>query len=385
MTPIYLDYNATTPLDPRVFEIMKPYLLENFGNPSNTSHRWGLVAERAVEKARSQVADLLGCYPNELTFTSSSTESNNWVLWGLTHQLRKNNPGEKIHILTSEVEHSSVLKPLQFLKSHFDVEVDFLPVTSQGLVSVEKALEMIKPHTRLMSFIWVNNEIGTINPLLELLKLAQDRQILFHTDATQAVGKIQIDLSKLPIDFMSFSSHKIYGPKGAGVMYCKKSSQNKITPLIFGGGHERGQRSGTLNVPAIVGLGEACRILGEEMAEEVPRYRELQNLFWSEVSKLIPEARLNGAPLAEGQRAPTNLSLTLPQSFSVDDLQELGLAVSFGSACSTTSTEMSHVLRGIGLGIEQAQKTIRLSLGRWTTASEIKESALRLKSLMKIH
>ncbi|MGZ3781698.1 MAG: cysteine desulfurase family protein, partial [Pseudobdellovibrionaceae bacterium] len=252
---IYLDYNATTPVDPQVFQAMEPYFKEYFGNPASAIHQWGWMAENAVSKARSQVASLIGAKTSEVIFTAGATESNNWCVFGLISKIREENPKEPIHFITSCIEHSSVMKSMQEAQK-MGVEVDFLPVNKFGQVELDAVRKAIKPHTKLMSFIWVNNEIGTINPIPEIAKLAKEHQIYLHTDATQAAGKIPLNVTEMGIDLMSFSAHKIYGPKGVGALYIRsKDPKVQINPLIYGGGQEKGLRSGTLNVPAIVGFG----------------------------------------------------------------------------------------------------------------------------------
>lgn len=366
---IYLDYNATTPLDPRVFEAMKPYFLENFGNPASGQHAWGWTAEAAVTKARAQVAALVNAKPQEIYFTSGSTEGNNWAFFGLFHQMRIENPGAPIHLLTSAVEHSSVLKSAEALAA-MGAEVEFLPVNKYGQVEVEQVRRALKPHTRLLSFIWTNNEIGTINPMLELAQLAKDNKIYFHSDATQAVGKSLVDLQKVGVDLLTFSGHKIYGPKGVGACYLR--SQNPrvtLQPLLYGGGHERGLRSGTVNVPGAVGLGAACEIAAQELATEEKRTSQLRDLIWTRLSAHFPKAKLNGHPT---ERSPINVSVTLPGCSlenALPHLQKIGFST--GSACSAGRTSRSHVLAAIGLSEEEASCTLRLSVGRMTTEAEV--------------
>ncbi|MDG0817841.1 cysteine desulfurase family protein [Bdellovibrio svalbardensis] len=369
---IYLDYNATTPVDPEVYARMEPYFKEYFGNPASAGHHWGWAADNAVQKARGQVASLIGAKANELIFTSGATEANNWVIFGLISKLRNENPYEPIHMITSCVEHSSTMKAMEAAQK-LNVEVDFLPVNLYGQVDPEAVRKAIKPHTKLMSFIWVNNEIGTINPISEIAKIAKENQIYLHTDATQAVGKIPMNVTELGIDLMSFSGHKIYGPKGVGALFIRsKDPKVQINPLIYGGGQERGLRSGTLNVPAIVGLGFAAEICQRHLYTEAARLLSLRQLLWQKLQVAIPGIRMNGHPT---ERSPNNLSVTLPVKTDslLSHLQKLG--VSTGSACSSGAMTVSHVLRGIGLNSDQAQSTLRLSLGRWTTENEILRAA----------
>jgi cysteine desulfurase len=365
--PIYLDYNATTPLDPRVFEIMLPYFRDHFGNSASSQHPWGWKASAAVEKARQQVAKLLGAKSSEIFFTSGSTESNNWVLQALVKS--------GTHVLSSNVEHSSVSKTLEHLKQ-LGAEVEFVPVNKFGQVEIEEIKSRIRPHTRLLSFMWVNNEIGSFNPVKEIGELAREHQILFHTDATQAVGKVEINLDELNIDFLSLSAHKIYGPKGTGALYIRSGLE--IEPLILGGGHEKGYRSGTLNVPGVVGLGAACEICFAEMTAETQRLTEMRKSFFKELAALVPCVQLNGHP---EDRACNNLSLT----FKGQCLEEastflMNLGFSTGSACHSGKGHASPVLKAIGLSDADASATIRLSIGRFTTEDDLRQTLLSLKN-----
>ncbi|UYL09642.1 cysteine desulfurase [Bdellovibrio sp. SKB1291214] len=369
---LYLDYNATTPVDPQVFTAMEPYFKEFFGNPASVGHHWGWAAENGVQKARMQVASFIGAKSSEITFTSSATESNNWVIFGLLSKLREENPNQPIHFITSCVEHSSVIKAMLAAEKQ-GVEVDFLPVNKYGQVEIETLRQAIKPHTKLISLIWVNNEIGSINPILEIAQLAKEKQIYLHTDATQAIGKLKVDVTGMGIDLMSFSAHKMYGPKGSAALYIRgKDPKVVLNPLIYGGGQEKGLRSGTLNVPAIVGLGVASELCKNGLDSEIARMTSLRNLLWSKLQAAIPGLRLNGHPM---ERSPINLNITLP-GIKVESLtakiQKLG--ISTGSACSSGSMTISHVLKGIGLSPEEAQCTFRISLGRWTTEEDIQRA-----------
>lgn len=374
---IYLDYNATTPVDPQVFRAMEPYFKEYFGNPASAGHHWGWAAENAVAKARTQVASLIGAKSLEITFTSGATESNNWVIFGLLSKLREENPYEPIHFITSCIEHSSIMKAMAAVQK-MGVEVDVLPVNRFGQVELETIRKVLKPHTKLMSFIWVNNEIGTINPIPEIARLAREHKIYLHTDATQAVGKIPVNVTDMGVDLMSFSGHKIYGPKGVGALYMRsKDPKVQINPLIYGGGQEKGLRSGTLNVPGIVGLGVAAEICQQNLPLESARMTELRQFFWMKLQEAIPGVRLNGHP---SERAPNNLNITLPGYKTeqlLSRLQKLG--VSTGSACGTGAMVISHVLTGIGLSSEDVQCSLRLSLGRWTTEEELLKATEILK------
>ncbi|WP_374078835.1 cysteine desulfurase family protein [Bdellovibrio bacteriovorus] len=375
---IYLDYNATTPVDPQVFQAMEPYFKEHFGNPASAGHHWGWLAENAVTKARAQVASLIGAKSSEIIFTGGATESNNWVIFGLISKLREENPHEPLHFITSCIEHSSIMKAMAAAQK-MGVEVDFLPVNNFGQVELETIRKALKPHTKLMSFIWVNNEIGTINPIPEIARLAKEHKIYLHTDATQAAGKIPVNVTEMGIDLMSFSAHKIYGPKGVGALYIRsKDPKVQINPLIYGGGQERGLRSGTVNVPGVVGFGVASEICEKNLPNEFAKLTELRGLLWQKLQAAIPGIRLNGHPT---ERAPNNLNITLPGYKTeqlVPRLQKLG--VSTGSACGTGAMVISHVLKGLGMSTEDVQCSLRLSLGRWTTEEDILRAVELLKN-----
>lgn len=374
---IYFDYNATTPVDPAVFKAMEPYFKEYFGNPASAAHHWGWAAENATQKARMQVASSIGAKASEITFTSGATESNNWVIFGLLSKIREENANEKIHFITSCVEHSSIMKGMAATQK-LGVEVDFLPVNKFGQIEIETVRAAIKPHTKLISLIWVNNEIGSINPVAEVAKIAKEKQIYFHTDATQAMGKIPVNVTELGIDMMSFSAHKIYGPKGIGGLYLRsKDPKVQLNPLIYGGGQEKGLRSGTLNVPAIVGLGVAAELCQQNLATEAAHLTTLKDLLWQKLQVAIPGVRLNGHPT---ERSPMNLNVLLPVKTEaiIPRLHKLG--ISTGSACSSGAMSVSHVLSGIGLSPEEAQSSVRLSIGRWTTEDEISRAVDILRS-----
>lgn len=377
---IYLDYNATTPVDPQVFDAMEPYFKNHFGNPASAGHHWGWTAESAVTKARSQVASLINAKSSEITFTAGATESNNWVIFGLIAKVREENPYEPIHIITSCVEHSSIMKALSAAQK-MGVEVDYLPVNRFGQVEVETLRQAIKPHTKLITLIWVNNEIGTINPLANIVPLAKENKIYLHSDATQAVGKIPVNMTDIGIDLMSFSGHKIYGPKGIGALYMRsKDPKVQINPLIYGGGQEKGLRSGTLNVPGIVGLGVAAEICQQNLPLEATRLTELRQLLWQRLQVAIPGIRLNGHAT---ERAPNNLNITLPGYKTeqiIPGLQKLG--VSTGSACGTGAMVISHVLKGLGMSADEIQCSLRLSLGRWTSEEDIINAVNILKNAL---
>lgn len=374
---IYLDYNATTPVDPQVYEKMEPYFREHFGNSASGQHSWGWTAESAITHARKQVADLIEAEPLEIIFTSGATESNNWALFGLIREWRRENPESPLHILTSAVEHSSIMNAGRALQE-LGVEVQFLPVNRYGQVDVADVRAALRPHTRLLSFIWANNEIGSLNPMRELAALAKEKRIYLHSDATQAVGKIPVSMKEIGVDLMSFSGHKIYGPKGVGALYLRQRDPKvSLQPLFYGGGHERGLRSGTVNVPGVVGLGEACERCRVELPSEQSRLSELRDFFIGRVLREISGSRLNGHP---HERSPINTSLTFPGrpvELALPRLQ--GLGFSTGSACSAGRISISHVLAGIGVSEDDAQCTVRMSLGRWTTKEELDAAVEKLK------
>lgn len=353
----YLDNNATTPTDPRVVNEMVPYFSEKFGNASSRNHAYGWESKEAVDHAREQVAELIGANPSEIIFTSGATESNNLALKGLL------NKGD--HFITCTTEHKAILDPAEALKSK-GINVDILPVEPDGLLVINEFQKKISEHSRLVSIMLANNETGCIQPIKELSAITHTNQTLFHTDATQAVGKIPVDVNELGIDLMSFSSHKIYGPKGIGALYIRKGT--KVQSLIEGGGHERGIRSGTLNVPAIVGFGEACELCKQEMREETSRINILRDKLEQSLLS-INGAQLNGG-IENRLHNVTNIA------FSGVDGERLllslnGLAVSQGSACTSAVVEPSHVLKAMGIPDQLANSSLRFSLGRFTTEDEI--------------
>jgi cysteine desulfurase len=372
--PVYLDYNATTPLDPSVLEAMLPYFQSAFGNPSSTSHNYGWEAQMAVEKARKQVATLLHCQPKEIFWTSGATESNNLALYGVLQKPLAQ--GLRTHLITSAVEHKAIHEVAKAIES-LGAEVTFLPVDSYGQVSPQEVEAAIQPHTRLISIIAGQNEIGTINPLREIGAIARKNQILFHVDAAQAVGKMPLDLNELSIDLLSASGHKMYGPKGIGFLFVRKGVE--LTPLFQGGAQEQGLRPGTLNVPAIVGLGQACEIFSRTMHEEIPRLSAMRDLFIETVLAQIPTVRLNGH---RTERLYSNISLSFEDlSSDVFALGLSGLAVSTGSACSAGAP--SHVLPAIGLSEPLSRSTIRLSIGRFTKPEDLHFAAEKLKTMVQ--
>lgn len=367
--PIYLDYNATTPLDPRVLEKMLPYFTEHFGNSVSSQHMWGWSAQRAVDKARSQVAQLLGAQAQEIFFNSGATEGNNHVLKVLFEQHCQTEKPDQFHILSSPVEHSSVMKTLEYLSGR-GAPVEFVPVNVYGQVEVAEVQKRIRPSTKLMSFIWANNEVGSLNPIQELALLAHQNKIYFHSDATQAVGKIPVNLRETLVDFVTLSAHKIYGPKGVGALFVRaKEPKADLSPLLHGGGHEKGLRSGTVNVPGVVGLGAACELCHQHMAEEGSRLGALRDQFLKDLFLEIPDLRLNGHP---SQRTYSNMNITFTGR-SLDQalphLMQLGFST--GSACHSGAKGNSHVLAAMGMSEKDISATLRLSMGRFTTAEEL--------------
>lgn len=364
-TPVYLDNHATTRTDPRVVEAMLPYFSTIFGNPASVSHSFGWDAEAAVDRAREQLASLIGAEPREIVFTSGATESNNLALKGaLPHLKKKGN-----HIITSLADHRAVLDPLRKLARE-GWDVTFLPPDEYGLVSVEAVESAINDQTVLVSIIAASNEVGTINPTAEIGQLCQDRGILFHTDATQAVGRVPIDVKEHQLGLMSFSSHKIYGPKGVGALFVRRRRpQVRLTALFDGGGHERGFRSGTLPVPLIVGFGEAAAIAQAEREEEALRIGQLRDRLHEGIAARVEEIQLNGHP---SKRLPGNLNL----SFGFVEGESLmmamrDVAVSSGSACTSANPEPSHVLLAMGLDEDLARASLRFGVGRFNTTEEI--------------
>jgi cysteine desulfurase len=365
--PIYLDHNATTPLDPRVRTAMLPYLGEIFGNASSASHAYGWQAQAAVKKAREQVAALLGCRASDVIWTSGATESNNLAILGVVGRLCKERP----HVITQATEHKAVLEVCE-AAGEMGAEVTVLPVDGEGRVSVSAIEAALRPNTVLVSIMMANNEVGTLQPTAAIAELCRDRKLIFHADAAQAVGKFPVDLKALPIDLLSVSGHKIYGPKGVGALVARPLNRDfELKPLMFGGEQERGLRPGTLNVAGIVGLGEACAIAAQEMAAEGSRLREFQQGLFAAVRDRFPRVRING-PLADG-RLCNNLSFSFPDLHPEDLALDLsGVAFSSGSACSSGSGKPSHVLRAMGLSDELARATLRLGLGRFTSADDLR-------------
>ena len=363
--PIYMDSHATTPLDPRVLEAMMPYLTDHFGNAASSTHLFGEHAKDAVDAARDQVADLIGCSDGEIIFTSGATESDNLAVKGVAYQYKDRGN----HIITSAVEHHAVLDSCKALEeAGFDVT--YLPVDKYGMVHPQQVKDAITDQTVLISLIYVNGEVGTINPITEVGEIAEKYGILFHSDATQGIGKVESNVDELKVDLMSFTAHKMYGPKGIGALYIrKKAPPIQLYPLLHGGGQENNIRSGTLNVPGIAGFGAACELCKQETEEETKRITALRDQLYHELFKRIDLIHLNGHPT---KRLPGNLNL----SFEFVESQSilLGLkeiALSSGSACNSDSIEPSYVLRAMGVKDELALGAIRFGLGRHNTAAEV--------------
>ena len=361
--PIYMDYGATTPCDPRVVDAMIPWLREHFGNPASRSHAWGWEAEEAVEQARGYVADLIGADPREIVWTSGATESNNLALKGAAHFYQ----GKGKHLITVKTEHKAVLDTMRELERQ-GFEVTYLDVQEDGLLDLEKFKAAIRPDTILASVMFVNNEIGVIQDIPAIGKLCREKGVLFHVDAAQATGKVEIDLQTLPVDLMSLASHKTYGPKGIGALYVRRKPRVRLEAQMHGGGHERGMRSGTLPTHQCVGMGEAFRIARVEMAQDLAKARKLQQRLLDGL-KGIDQVFVNGSL---EQRVPHNLNM----SFNFVEGESLimgikGLAVSSGSACTSASLEPSYVLRALGRSDELAHSSLRMTIGRFTTEEEI--------------
>ena len=376
-TPIYLDYSATTPCDPRVVERMVPYFTDTFGNAASRSHSFGWTAEAAVEEARSQVAQLIGAHPKEVLWTSGSTEANNLAIKGVAQMYKQKGN----HLITAVTEHKAVLDPMKYLETQ-GYEVTWLEVDDQGHVDLKQLEDAITDKTILVSLMAANNEVGTAHPIEQIGAICKAKGTLFHTDATQAPGKLPLDVEAQHVDLMSLSAHKMYGPKGVGCLYVRrKNPRVRLTSQMDGGGHERGMRSGTLNVTGIVGMGEAARICREEMDAEVAKLTALRDRLQDRVMKALPDAVINGDP---EHRLPhlTNISFPYVEGESLlMGIKEV--AVSSGSACTSASLEPSYVLKSLGLGDELAHSSIRFSLGRFTTEEEVDFAADRVITEVK--
>src|ERR1700685_3000896 len=362
---IYMNNHATTPVDPRVLEAMLPYFTEKFGNSASRNHEFGWVAEEAVENARGQIAKLINASPKEIIFTSGATESTNLAIKGVAEMYREKGN----HIITQVTEHKATLDTCKRLEK-YGYEVTYLPVQKDGRINLDELRKAITPKTILISIMYANNEIGVIQPIAEIGKIAKEKGIFFHVDAVQAVGKIPVDVQKDGIDLMSISGHKIYGPKGIGALYVRrKNPRVQLAAIIDGGGHERGMRSGTLNVTGIIGLGKDCEICQNEMAAESEKLRKLRDRLTESIMSRLDETFINGSM---EHRLPHNLNISF--AFVEGESLLMGIndiAVSSGSACTSATLEPSYVLKALGAGDDLAHSSIRFGIGRFNTAEEV--------------
>jgi len=363
--PIYMDYHATTPMDPRVLDAMTPYFMQKFGNAASRNHSFGWEAEEAVEKSRKQVAELIGATSKEIVITSGATESNNLAIKGVAEMYAEKGN----HIITAATEHKAVLDTCKHLEKN-GCRVTYLPVQQNGLIDLDQLRDAITDKTVLISVMYANNEIGVIQPISEIGKIAKEKGVLFHTDGVQAVGKVPVNVIKDNIDLMSMSAHKLYGPKGVGALYVRrKSPRVQITAQMDGGGHERGMRSGTLNVPGIAGLGEACTLCKNEMAEESKRLSFLRDKLRNKLEAELDEVYVNGTM---EHRLPHNLNISFAYVEGESLLMGINdIAVSSGSACTSATLEPSYVLKALGAGDDLAHSSIRFGLGRFNTEEEV--------------
>ncbi|KAI0236282.1 cysteine desulfurase [Massospora cicadina] len=362
--PIYMDVQATSPLDPRVLDAMLPYMTQFYGNPHSRTHQYGWESEKAVEKAREQVASLIGADPKEIVFTSGATESNNMSIKGVARFYK----GKKKHLITTQTEHKCVLDSCRVLQEE-GFEVTYLPVQPNGLIDLAKLKEAIRPDTGLVSIMSVNNEIGVIQPLKEIGKICRENKIFFHTDAAQAAGKIWLDVNEFNVDLMSISGHKLYGPKGVGALYVRRRPRVRLEPIQSGGGQERGMRSGTLPTPLVVGLGEACQIAKLEREYDHQRVQKLATRLITKITDNVSHVVRNGDPNSSYPGC-INLSFAYVEGESL--LMALkDIALSSGSACTSASLEPSYVLRALGADDDMAHSSIRFGIGRFTTEEEV--------------
>ena len=375
--PIYMDNHATSPLDPRVLEAMLPFFTSKFGNAASRNHSFGWEAEQAVENAREQIAKLIGASAKEIIFTSGATESNNLAIKGIAEMYKERGN----HIITQVTEHKAVLDTCKRLEKH-GYRVTYLPVKADGLIDMDDLRRAVDDKTILVSIMFANNEIGVIQPVAEIGKLCHEKGILFHTDAVQAVGKVPVDVNRMNIDVLSLSGHKIYGPKGVGALYVRRRNPRvQISAQIDGGGHERGMRSGTLNVPGIVGLGEACAIAGEEMASETVRLTGMRDSLRRKFETELDYVEVNGS---WEHRLPGNLNISFVYVEGESLLMGINdVAVSSGSACTSATLEPSYVLKALGLGDDVAHSSIRFGLGRFNTQAECDYVAEKIIGIVK--
>lgn len=374
--PIYFDNHATTPADPRVVEAMLPYFTERFGNAASRNHKYGWEAEEAVEQARAHIAALIGANPKEIVFTSGATESDNLAIKGAAYMYR--DKGD--HIITAVTEHKAVIDSCKRLEKE-GFRVTYLPVQPDGLVDLDLLRKTITDKTILVTLMAANNEIGVLQPVAEIGAITRERGVLFHTDAVQAIGKVPFDVNEMKVDMASLTAHKIYGPKGVGALYVRRRNPRVLlTPVIDGGGHERGMRSGTLNVPGIVGFGKACEIAKQEMAAETARIRGLRDRLNRTLHEGLDELYINGSM---EHRLPGNLNISFAYVEGESLLMGINdVAVSSGSACTSASLEPSYVLKALGAGDELAHSSIRFGLGRFNTEEEVDYVAAKLVSVV---
>ena len=365
-TPVYMDNHATTRVDPRVLEAMLPYFTEKFGNAASRNHSFGWEAEEAVDKARNQIAALIGATSKNIIFTSGATESDNLAIKGVVEFYKEKGN----HIITCVTEHKAVLDSCRAPERAGKATVTYLPVDKFGMVDPDAVRKAITDKTVLITIMWANNEIGTIHPIAEIGKIAKEKGIIFHTDAVQAIGKVPVDFEKAGVDLGSITAHKLYGPKGIGAIYVRsKGPRVRLTPMVDGGGHERGMRSGTLNVPGIVGLGAACELAGKTMPEESQRLIQLRSQLQAGLFERLDEIYVNGHPT---ERLPGNLNVSFAYVEGESLLMGINdIAVSSGSACTSATLEPSYVIRALGIDDELAHSSIRFGLGRFNTEEEV--------------
>jgi cysteine desulfurase len=375
--PIYMDYHATTPVDQRVLDAMLPYFTQDFGNAASRNHAFGWAAEEAVEEARKQVADLIGANQKEIIFTSGATESNNLAIKGVAEMYREKGN----HIITCVIEHKAVIDTCKKLEKQ-GARVTYLPVQKDGRISLDDLRAAITDKTILISIMTANNEIGVLQPVAEIGAIAKEKGILFHTDAVQAAGKVPFDVNQVKADLVSISAHKMYGPKGVGALYVRRRNPRVLlAEQISGGGHERGMRSGTLNVPGIVGLGKAAAICKAEMASETERLRTLRDRLSEKFHRNLDEIYINGSM---EHRLPHNLNISFAYVEGESLLMGINdVAVSSGSACTSASLEPSYVLKALGAGDDLAHSSIRFGLGRWTTEEEVEYVVEKLTNVVR--
>jgi len=375
--PIYMDNHATTPVDPRVVEAMLPYFTEKFGNSASRNHAFGWAAEEAVENARAQIAKLINATPKEIIFTSGATESNNLAIKGVAEMYREKGN----HIITQVTEHKAVLDTCKRLEK-YGYQVTYLPVEKDGRINLDDLRRAITPKTILISIMYANNEIAALQPIEEIGKIAKEKGILFHVDGVQAVGKVPVDVQRDNIDLLSITAHKIYGPKGVGALYVRRRNPRvQLSAVIDGGGHERGMRSGTLNVPGIVGLGKACEICNQEMAAEAKRLLGLRERLTEAIMGQLDETFINGSMT---HRLPHSINISFAYVEGESLLMGINdIAVSSGSACTSATLEPSYVLKALGVGEDLAHTSIRFGLGRFNTEEEVDYVAARVVETVK--